>query len=182
MDMMRIGAFLAELRREQGLTQEALGEALGVSNKTVSRWETGTYLPPVEMLQRLSERYGVSINELLSGERLTAESYREKAEENIKSTLAHSDFSVKERMAFFKRKWLQEHWTVFVVCAIALLVIALALRGRPTEAYILCTVVAIAQYLILRNRMMAYVEGHVFDRSPREADSDHSIYDRNRMS
>ena len=63
MDMTRIGAFLAELRKENDLTQEELGESLGVSNKTVSRWETGTYLPPVEMLQRLSERYSVSINE-----------------------------------------------------------------------------------------------------------------------
>ena len=90
---------MAELRREQGLTQEELGEELGVSNKTVSRWETGTYLPPVEMLQRLSERYGVSINELLSGERLTAESYREKAEENIKSALHQSAFSVQERIS-----------------------------------------------------------------------------------
>ena len=66
MDMTRIGAFLAELRKENDLTQEELGESLGVSNKTVSRWETGTYLPPVEMLQRLSERYSVSINEILS--------------------------------------------------------------------------------------------------------------------
>ena len=87
MDMMRIGAFLAKLRKENGLTQEELGQTLGVSNKTVSRWETGTYLPPVEMLQRMSERYGVSINEILSGERLSAEDYREKAEENIKSGL-----------------------------------------------------------------------------------------------
>ncbi len=178
MDMTRIGAFLAQLRKENDLTQEELGEFLGVSNKTVSRWETGTYLPPVEMLQQLSERYGVSINELLSGERLTAESYREKAEENIKSALADSAFTVQERMAFFKRKWLKEHWIVFIVCAITLLVIALALRKRPTEAYILCTVVAIAQYLILRNGMMAYVEGRVFDRLSREDDTGHPIFDQ----
>ena len=50
MDMVKIGQFLSELRRGQGLTQEQLGEELGVTNKTVSRWETGTYLPPVEML------------------------------------------------------------------------------------------------------------------------------------
>ncbi len=178
MDMTRIGAFLAELRKERNLTQEQLGEFLGVSNKTVSRWETGTYLPPVEMLQLLSERYGVSINEILSGERLREEDYREKAEENIKSALHQSAFSVQERMAFFKRKWVKEHWPTFVVCAIVLLVMALALRGRPTVAYILCTLVAIVQYLTLRNRMMAYVEGRVFDRISREDDTGHSIFDR----
>ena len=50
MDMVKIGSFLQTLRREQGLTQAQLGEALGVTGKTVSLWETGTYLPPVEML------------------------------------------------------------------------------------------------------------------------------------
>ena len=45
MDLIRIGSFLAELRHEKGLTQQALGERLGVTNKTISRWETGCYLP-----------------------------------------------------------------------------------------------------------------------------------------
>ena len=47
MDLIRIGSFLAELRREKGLTQQALGERLGVTNKTISRWETGCYLPGI---------------------------------------------------------------------------------------------------------------------------------------
>ena len=60
MDTIKIGNFLAELRKEQNLTQEALGEKLGVTNKTVSRWENGNYLPPVEILQELSvERYTI---------------------------------------------------------------------------------------------------------------------------
>ena len=70
MDLIKTSKFLARLRREAGDTQEQLGEKLGVSNKTVSRWETGAYLPPVEMLQAISGLYGVSINELLAGERL----------------------------------------------------------------------------------------------------------------
>ena len=56
MDMVKIGGFLKTLRQEQGLTQAQLGETLGVTGKTVSRWETGTYLPPVEMLLLLSRR------------------------------------------------------------------------------------------------------------------------------
>ena len=65
MDMQKIGAFLAELRKEKNLTQDELGEQIGVTNKTVSRWENGNYLPPVEMLQILSKFYNVSINEIL---------------------------------------------------------------------------------------------------------------------
>ena len=70
MDMQKIGAFLAELRKEKNLTQDELGEQIGVTNKTVSRWENGNYLPPVEMLQILSKFYNVSINEILNGERI----------------------------------------------------------------------------------------------------------------
>ena len=67
MDMQKVGKFLAELRKERNLTQDELGEQIGVTNKTVSRWENGNYLPPVEMLQILSKLFDVSINELLSG-------------------------------------------------------------------------------------------------------------------
>lgn len=72
MDMQKTGKFLAELRKSKNLTQEQLGEQLGVTNKTVSRWENGDYLPPVEMLQLLATLFGVGIEEILSGERLDA--------------------------------------------------------------------------------------------------------------
>ena len=65
-DTVKIGKFISELRRERGLTQEQLAEKLGTSNKTISRWENGNYMPPVEMLMELSKFFEVSINELLS--------------------------------------------------------------------------------------------------------------------
>ena len=80
MDQIKIGRFIAQLRKEKGLTQEKLGEILGVTNKTVSRWENGNYLPDIEMLQLLGAEFGVSINELLAGERLDNEAFRQKAE------------------------------------------------------------------------------------------------------
>lgn len=55
MDLVRIGGFLRQLRKEHGLTQEQLGEKVGATNKTISRWETGVYMPPVECLAMLSE-------------------------------------------------------------------------------------------------------------------------------
>ena len=76
MDQMKIGKFIAALRKEKCLTQEQLGEKLGVTNKTVSRWENGNYMPDVEMLALLSKEFGVSINELISGERLLAEDFQ----------------------------------------------------------------------------------------------------------
>ncbi len=171
MDMTRIGAFLAELRKENDLTQEELGESLGVSNKTVSRWETGTYLPPVEMLQRLSERYSVSINEILSGERLTAESYREKAEENIKSALSESPFTIEERLAFFKRKWRKDNVFTMACCVVCWIVLLLVLKNQQVETYLIAAIgslMGVAFYVVLHNRMMTYAEGRVFDKMVKE--------------
>lgn len=87
MDTQKIGKFLKELRKENSMTQEQLGERIGVTNKTVSRWETGNYMPPIESLKLLSDIYRISINEILSGERLNDVKFKEAAEENLASTL-----------------------------------------------------------------------------------------------
>lgn len=97
MDMIKMGSFLSELRKEHNLTQAELGEKLGVTNKTISRWETGTYMPPVEMLEQLSNIYDLTINELLSGSKLSTENYKMMAEENIKDTLKESAFKLRIR-------------------------------------------------------------------------------------
>ena len=104
MDLIKTGKFLAQLRREAGDTQEQLGEKLGVSNKTVSRWETGAYLPPVEMLQAISGLYGVSINELLAGGRLEGAAYQAAAEENLRQVMEQSAFSLEERKTYYIKR------------------------------------------------------------------------------
>ena len=53
MDQIKVGKFIAQLRKEKGITQEELGRRIGVTNKTVSRWENGNYMPDIEMLQLL---------------------------------------------------------------------------------------------------------------------------------
>lgn len=99
MDMQKIGSFLAELRKSKNLTQDELGEQIGVTNKTVSRWENGNYLPPVEILQMLSKLYNVSINELLSGNRLDDDHYKDNAEEYIVADLMKKRKEAKKRLA-----------------------------------------------------------------------------------
>lgn len=164
MNTEKIGVFLASLRKEKGLTQEQLGEKLGVSNKTVSRWETGTYLPPVEMLQQISIFYDVTINEILSGERLTQEAFREKAEENLTSALKSSSFTLEEKKAYYIEKWKKDHLFGRVLVRI---LIGLALfRGILTHEVEWCIGYMIANvvyYFIERNQMMAYVEARAFD-------------------
>ena len=87
MDTKKIGTFLKELRNEKGMTQEQLGEKIGVTNKTISRWETGNYMPPVDCLNMLSDIYDISINEILAGERASGDVFTKIAEQNITVTL-----------------------------------------------------------------------------------------------
>ena len=104
MDQIKIGKFIAALRKDKGMTQEQLGEKLGVTNKTVSRWENGNYMPDVEMLSLLSKEFGVTINELITGELLDAKDFKKAADDNLVTALNNSTFTLKEKITFFKKK------------------------------------------------------------------------------
>lgn len=81
LDQERTGRFMAELRKAKNMTQEQLAEKLGVSNRSVSRWENGKTMPDLSMLPAVSEELGVSILELLEGKRIEAgEEFRKSAD------------------------------------------------------------------------------------------------------
>ena len=166
MDMQKIGYFLSQLRKEREMTQEQLGEKLGVTNKTISRWETGTYLPPVEMLQMLSEMYGITINEILSGQRLSEQAYREKAEENIKTALSESAFTLKEKVDYYEKKWTQDHRMDGIVGFILILVGIVVLEMLVEEIGAVIGF-GIGMYWLTRrrNEKRAYIEERAFDGS-----------------
>lgn len=81
LDLIKTGSFIAEMRKEKGLTQKQLADQVGVSDKAVSRWETGKGLPDTSIMPELCKALDINVNELLSGERLNAEAYSGKAEE-----------------------------------------------------------------------------------------------------
>jgi transcriptional regulator with XRE-family HTH domain len=83
MNQVLTGKFIADERKKKGYTQAELADRLGISNRTVSKWETGNGFPDVSLLLPLSEELDVSVNELLSGERISKEDYEKRAEENI---------------------------------------------------------------------------------------------------
>ena len=172
MDQIKTGKFIAALRKEKRMTQEQLGKKLGVTNKTVSRWENGNYMPDVEMLSLLSKEFDVSMNELISGERLTAEEFQKAADKNLAAALDNSAFTLKEKIAFFKKEWLHEHSPTIAVCIVAWIgiIIWTALKLRGSDAYPLLgtigSMLAIIFYMVLRNRMMIYVEDHAYRATP----------------
>jgi transcriptional regulator with XRE-family HTH domain len=83
MDLGKIGKYIAQKRQEKGLTQEGLAEKLDISNKSVSKWERGVCLPDANNMARLCEIFGVSYNELLSGEEIARKDYERLAEEKL---------------------------------------------------------------------------------------------------
>lgn len=118
MDQIRTGKFIADMRKEKGLTQRQLADRLTISDKTVSKWECGNGLPEVALMLPLCEVLGVSVNELLSGERLSDADYRKKAEDNMMNLM-------EEREQNKKKVWLQIAIAVFVLLpAFALMILA----------------------------------------------------------
>lgn len=83
MEPTRIGRFIAERRKALGLTQRQLAEQLSVSDKAVSKWETGRGLPDVLLMPPLCAALGITVNDLLSGEYVSERDYQKKAEENM---------------------------------------------------------------------------------------------------
>ena len=83
MDQEKIGKFIAQRRKAGGYTQAALAERLGITDRAVSKWETGRSLPDVSIMPELCGLLDISVNELLSGERLDMDKYKHMAEEHL---------------------------------------------------------------------------------------------------
>lgn len=99
MDAIEIGSFLGELRKQKGLKQKEVAEVIQVSDKAVSRWETGRGIPDVDSLQRLSDFYEVSINEILAGRRIQENEVEKVADRNLK-VMVKKQFSLKKKLFF----------------------------------------------------------------------------------
>ena len=123
MDLVKIGRFLQDLRKERKLTQEQLAERMGVARRTVSRWETGSNMPDMDILIELSDLYEVDLREILSGERKS-----ERMNQELKETVLQvADYSNEEKARLMRRM----HWLFiagFVGFALYLVIILLGLE------------------------------------------------------
>lgn len=99
MDQIKIGHFLKEIRKDSGLTQEQLAEKLGVSNRSVSRWENAKNMPDFDLVIELANLYGISIEEILNGERKNDMIDKEKETAMLKV----SEYENNEKIHFVKR-------------------------------------------------------------------------------
>jgi transcriptional regulator with XRE-family HTH domain len=124
MDLIKVGAFLQTLRKEKGLTQEQLAEQVGVARRTVSRWETGSNMPDLDILLELADFYSVDLREILDGERKS-----EQMNEELKETVLQvADYSNEEKARLLKRM----HW-MFIAGLIGFIVfLVITLLGLDT--------------------------------------------------
>ena len=97
MNQEKIGKFIANLRKEKNMTQQELANKLGVTDRAISKWENGRGLPDYSLLQDLCDTLSISINELFSGEKISKEDYKTKAEENM-SKLINDNYSEKKKI------------------------------------------------------------------------------------
>ena len=97
MNQAKIGKFIAECRKKQGMTQNELSEKLGVTDKSISNWENGRNMPDLSLFKPLCELLNISINDLISGEKVSKDKYQEKLEENIISTIDYTNQKVSEK-------------------------------------------------------------------------------------
>lgn len=111
---------------------------------------------------------GARKNDLISGERLLSEDFKKAADNNLVTALNNSTFTLKEKIAFFKKKWLHEHISTIVLCFVVWIgvVILLAIKTCGNDIFLILGAVggllAVLFYVVLYNRMMAYVEKYVY--------------------
>lgn len=122
-------------------------------------------MPPVEMLLELSTLYGLTINELVAGERLSPETLPQAAEENLTSALKEQEeFRLSERRHYWQEKWLQDHrWSIALLVGVLCGVTIFFAFIRRTDLVAIISLIAVGMTVFLRNRRDGYVEHHLYD-------------------
>lgn len=100
MEQVKIGKFIASKRKEQGLTQLQLAEKLCITDRAVSKWETGKSLPDASLMPELCKLLKITINDLLCGEVVSVENYNEKAEKALLEMVKKEEMQNKKLMMY----------------------------------------------------------------------------------
>ena len=141
MDQIKIGRFIAELRKEHNMTQRTLAEKLGITDRAISKWENGRGLPDVSLMKPLCETLGITVTELLNGERAEVTVTLDKVEETVFEVLSDREVQIKntERV---KKKYSALRIVTIILGSIAGFTLALMIfSGLRGEGYSLYTAI-----------------------------------------
>ena len=140
MDQIKIGKFIASCRKEQGMTQAVLAEKLGISDRAVSKWETGKSLPDSGIMLELCNLLKINVNELLSGERIMAEEYDKRAEENL--------LAMRQEVEEKNRQMLRTEYQIASLATIAGLVIVFVVSFIEMPVWLRIVLIVFALVMI----------------------------------
>ena len=110
MDQEKIGKFILELRKDKKMTQQELADKFGVTDRAISKWENGRGMPDISLMKPLCEILDITLNELISGEKIDKKEYQKKSDENIFKTIKYTN----KKTNFFKK---------FLICLISVFLI-----------------------------------------------------------
>lgn len=137
MDQIKTGRFIAQSRKSRGMTQRQLADSLNISDKTVSKWECGKGLPEVSLMLPLCNALGITVNDLLTGQRVSEREYQQKAEENLMDLMKENQEN--------KKKWyLSMICGVITIIAVCSLTLIASFIDMPVFARILVLALAVA--------------------------------------
>ncbi len=148
MDQNKTGKFIAGERKRKALTQKQLAEMLGISDKTISKWERGGGFPEVSLLLPLCRELDITVNELLAGERVAEEDYKKKAEENMMNLVKEAQESRKKIILSALVAALA------ILAALPLVVVAGALE---METWLRCLLIGIGLVVVVLGIIIACV-------------------------
>ena len=100
MNQEKIGKFIADCRKKKNITQQELAEKLGVSDRTIGNWENGRNMPDLSLFKPLCRELDITLNDLMSGEKVKEKEYQEKLEENIINTINYTNKKIENRNTF----------------------------------------------------------------------------------
>ena len=140
MDQIKIGKFISECRKKQGLTQAQLAEKLSITDKAVSKWETGKSLPDSSIMLDLCDTLGISVNDLLCGEVVSMDNYNKELENNLLEMVKQKEQADKRLLTI--------EIILGIVCIIPLLAAVVLVALVPFEEWI-ASVIALASLIPL---------------------------------
>ena len=98
MDQVKIGKFIAQCRKDRGMTQLQLADKLGITDRAVSKWETGKSMPDVAIITELCQELDITVNDLLCGEKVSSEQYSQKIEAQLLELVGEKEVSDKRTL------------------------------------------------------------------------------------
>ena len=148
MDQNKTGKFIAGERKRKALTQKQLAEMLGISDKTISKWERGGGFPEVSLLLPLCRELDITVNELLAGERVAEEDYKKKAEENMMNLVKEAQES---------RKKIILSALVAALAILAALPLVIVAGALEMETWLRCLLIGIGLVVVVLGIIIACV-------------------------